>query len=162
LISLRPLRQHFLEVQRLPIVRRDCVSLAGFARDGGCVVTKTRADWLSDNPSIYKCVLLNLDLLAREGCHYNERLLHFEDIDLIVQAQSKGFKTLKCMRFSYFSCHIRTGGCERSRLKRQAGMSLDALLGKNSGPLSSQPARIQKVFAWARLREAASRTAASK
>jgi hypothetical protein len=114
----------FLEVQRHTSMPG--MAVAGFLRDDGTAVCK-KLDWKSNEPALYKVVLLNCSILSKLGVEYQPDLKMYEDICFINEVLRAGGRTLKCQCFCFRASHARKGGCAEQR-KRRDSTSLDDLM----------------------------------
>jgi len=146
-------REAFVAVQRHPFITRAAV--AGFLRDDGTAVCK-RMDWKSDELSLYKVVLLNIDELMRLGVEYQRDLMMYEDICLTHQVLRLGGHTLKCQSFCYWAAHASSGGCQDQRKqKSESGTSLFDLMAPAAFRklCASHQDTVKELHTWVRSKE---------
>ena len=71
----------------------------GFLRDAGHAVCKKNR-WLSNNLSIYKIVLLDVEKLKEHNVEYQPHLQKLEDVCFTAQILDNGGSTLKCQLYT--------------------------------------------------------------
>lgn len=136
------------------------VAIAGFLRDDGTAVCKRR-DWILDQLSLYKIVLLNLRELKRLRVEYLRDLKMYEDICMTHQVLSKAGHTLKCQSYCYRAVHAVHGGCDSQRQGRGTSSDttqLEQLMtpAEYRRASTEQQELVRDLLQWVRAKEAKS------
>eukprot|EP00927_Polykrikos_kofoidii_P084434 TRINITY_DN8893_c0_g1_i1.p1 TRINITY_DN8893_c0_g1~~TRINITY_DN8893_c0_g1_i1.p1 ORF type:complete len:990 (-),score=130.40 TRINITY_DN8893_c0_g1_i1:199-3168(-) len=148
--------QAFLSLQE----RAACndFAISGFLRDDGLAAFKGR-DWVVNNSSIFKIVLLNLSELRRLHVQYLPQLHVFEDVCINAEVLNAGGRLLKCMKYCYWASNKSEGGCADLRAERRERHrfteSTDIISDKALRALpASARASVEQVVAWVKRDEA--------
>ena len=91
--------------------------LAGFLRDDGTACCKTQSI-VADNPSLWKILFMNLDLMKRQHCFYCPYLKKWEDVHLcnkVLRTVPGGQRTLKFYHYAFTALNLKSGGCDKER-----------------------------------------------
>lgn len=89
-------------------------AICGFLRDDGLACMKAK-DYIKNNLSLFKVVLLNLVELSRLQVEYLPELRLFEDVCINAQVRSLGGQLLKSQKYCYWADNRTSGGCSNIR-----------------------------------------------